>query len=138
LAERGYENGAVARAIARLEAEGCLDDLGAARSAVRLRGERYGVRRLERELRSRGFSRETVERALSEREPEAEETALARALERAWKRNARLPGLLRKKRAVDSLARRGFSAERVSEMIDRFERTLQNADEDGRGPRTVS
>jgi SOS response regulatory protein OraA/RecX len=104
---------------------------------VRLRGERYGARRLERELRSRGFSRETVERVLSEREPEAEETALVRALERVWKRNARLSGTLRKKRAIDSLARRGFSAARVSEMIDRFEKKRNDVHESQRGPRAV-
>jgi SOS response regulatory protein OraA/RecX len=105
---------------------------------VRLRGERYGARRLGLELRARGFSRETVERALSEREPEAEETALVRALERVWKRNARLPGLVRRKRAVDALARRGFPAAKVSEMIDQFERSLHDAHESQRGPRTVS
>jgi SOS response regulatory protein OraA/RecX len=115
-----------------------LDDLGAARSAVRIRGGRYGARRLERELRARGFSRETVERALSEREPEAEETALARALERVWKKSARLPGAVRRKRAIDSLARRGFSAARVSEMIDRFERKPNDDHEGERGPRAVS
>jgi SOS response regulatory protein OraA/RecX len=115
-----------------------LDDLGAARSAVRIRGDRYGARRLERELRARGFSRETVERALSEREPEAEETALVRVLERVWKRSARLPGAVRRKRAVDSLARRGFSATKVSEMIDRFEKTRHDVHESQRGPRAVS
>jgi SOS response regulatory protein OraA/RecX len=136
--DRGYEREAVARALGRLEAEGLLDDLGAARSAVRIRGDRYGARRLERELRARGFSRETVEHALSEREPEAEETALVRALERVWKRSARLPEVVRRKRAVDSLARRGFSAAKVSEMIDRFEKTRHDAHESQRGPRAVS
>jgi SOS response regulatory protein OraA/RecX len=115
-----------------------LDDLGAARSAVRIRGDRYGNRRLERELRARGFSRETIELALSEREPDAEETALVRALERVWKRSARLPAAVRRKRAVDSLARRGFSAAKVSEMIDRFEKTRHDAHESKRGPRAVS
>jgi SOS response regulatory protein OraA/RecX len=115
-----------------------LDDLGAARSAVRIRGDRYGARRLERELRARGFSRETVARALSEREPDAEETALVRALERVWKRSSQLPGLVRRKRALDSLARRGFPPAKVSEMIDRFEKTRNDAHESKRGPRAVS
>ncbi|MEP6471346.1 MAG: RecX family transcriptional regulator [Acidobacteriota bacterium] len=138
MADRGFEKEAVARALVRLEAEGLLDDLGAARSAVRIRGDRYGSRRLERELRARGFSRETVERALSEREPEAEETALYRALERVWKRSARLSGLVRRKRALDSLVRRGFPAAKVSEMIDRFEKTRNDDHEGKRGPRAVS
>jgi regulatory protein len=132
LAERGFERGTVAQALAQLEEEGWLDDLGAARSAVRLRGERYGARRIERELKSRGFSRETVEAALSERDPRVEETALSRALERVWKRHAGLPTPARRRRAVDSLARRGFSPEKVSEMIDRLNHEIE------RGPRTLS
>ncbi|HEX9303791.1 MAG TPA: regulatory protein RecX [Thermoanaerobaculia bacterium] len=138
LADRGYDRTAVQGAVDRLEREGLLDDLAAARSAVRTRGERYGTRRLERELRARGFSRETVERALAERDPDREETALSRALERAWKSNARLPSLIRRRRVLDSLARRGFSPEKVSEMIDRFERSFKNGNEGQRGPRTVS
>jgi SOS response regulatory protein OraA/RecX len=105
---------------------------------VRTRGERYGTRRLASELSARGFSRETVEKALAERDPGSEETALRRALERAWKSNARLPSLVRRRRVLDSLARRGFSPAKVSEMIDRFERSFKNVDESQRGPRTVS
>jgi SOS response regulatory protein OraA/RecX len=122
----------VARALARLEEEGWLDELGAARSAVRLRGDRYGARRIERELRSRGFAREIVEAALAERDPDQEERSLARALEKVWKSNAHLPAPARRRRATDSLARRGFSAEKVSEMIDRLSHEVE------RGPRALS
>jgi SOS response regulatory protein OraA/RecX len=101
---------------------------------VRLRASRYGPRRIERELASRGFSRDVVDAALSERDREAEERTLSRALEKAWKRFAALPASARRRRAIDSLARRGFAPEKVSEMIDRF----RTGDEIERGPRTLS
>jgi SOS response regulatory protein OraA/RecX len=101
---------------------------------VRLRASRYGPRRIERELASRGFSRDVVNAALSQRDREAEEQALSRALERAWKRFAALPPSARRRRAIDSLARRGFAPEKVSEMIERF----RTDDEIERGPRTLS
>jgi SOS response regulatory protein OraA/RecX len=103
---------------------------------VRLRGERYGARRIERELASRGFARETIEAALSEREPDAEEKSLRHALERVWKRHAGLPARDRRRRALDSLARRGFAVEKVSEMIEGLSHGERN--EIHRGPRTVS
>jgi SOS response regulatory protein OraA/RecX len=124
---------AVSEALEKLERDGWLDDLAAARSAVRQRGERYGARRLARELAARGFSRETVEAALSERVPDAEEKALSRALERAWNSHAGKPAPARRKATVDALLRRGFSAEKISAMIESRKR-----DEVERGPRAVS
>ncbi len=120
-------------ALDRLEEESFLDDLGAARSAVRQRGERYGTRRLARELAARGFSRETVDEALSERDPGVEEKALARALERVWKSHSAKPAPARRRAAVDALVRRGFSAEKISAMIERLKQ-----DEVQRGPRALS
>jgi SOS response regulatory protein OraA/RecX len=133
LVARGFERGAVSRALVRLASEGWLDELGAARSTVRLRSERYGVRRIERELRSRGFSRETIDAALSERDLEREEKTLRRAVEKVWTRYAGLPAPARRRRALESLARRGFAAEKVSEMIEHL-----SHDEIERGPRALS
>jgi regulatory protein len=132
LTDRGFEPAAVTRALERLAEEGWLDELGAARSAVRVRGAKYGPRRIERELASRGFPKEVVEAALSERDPEMEERALRVALEKVWKRHAGLPSAARRRRAVHSLARLGFTAESVSEMIDRLRHELE------RGPRALS
>jgi regulatory protein len=123
-------------ALDRLAREGWLDELGAARSTVRLRGERYGVRRIERELQSRGFSRETIEAALSERDLDREEKTLRRAVERVWNRYARLPAPARRRRAIESLARRGFAAEKVSEMIEHLSHGERNPVR--RGPRALS
>ena len=83
LEQRGFEAGAVREAIGRLEREGWLDDLAAARSAARARAGRYGRARIERELSARGFSSETIEAALAEIDPEGEERALSRAVREA-------------------------------------------------------
>jgi SOS response regulatory protein OraA/RecX len=98
-----------------------------------LRGERYGARRIELELRSRGFSKETIDAALSERDPGLEERTLRRAFEKVWSRCAGLPAPARRRRALEALARRGFPPEKVSEMIDHL-----SHDEVHRGPRALS
>ncbi|HEY3125283.1 MAG TPA: RecX family transcriptional regulator, partial [Thermoanaerobaculia bacterium] len=78
LEERGFEVDAVREALGRLEREGWLDDLAAARSAARVRAGRYGRARIEKELWARGFSSETTAAALAEIDPEGEERALSR------------------------------------------------------------
>ena len=102
----------------RLAEEGWLDELSAARSAVRTRGVRYGRARVARELEARGFSRETIADAL-EREggDEREEKALRHAFERLWRARAALPGPVRRRRVFDALTRRGFPAAKISEII---------------------
>lgn len=132
LADRGFERAAIDQALCDLEEKGWLDDLAAARSAVRTRGARYGRIRIERELFARGFSREVIEEALGARDPETEEKALSSALEKAWRSSGGLPLPARRRRVIDALARRGFSARRVSEMIDSLNDEIQ------RGPRALS
>jgi len=141
LDRRGYERGAVSSALARLEREGWLDDLAAARSVVRARGARYGRVRITRELGALGFSKETIARALSGDGDDGEtsvsrreETALRRAFEGAWKRS-RSAGRkdeslnARKRRVRATLLRRGFASEAISAMMrgssdDRYEEDL--------------
>ncbi len=104
--------------MSRLVADGLLDDLAAARSVVRGRGARYGRSRVERELKARGFARETISRAFAEENAtEREDAALLRAFERLWKARAHLSPPLRRRRVFDALTRRGFSPERISDII---------------------
>jgi regulatory protein len=118
LAERGFAERAVAGALERLSAAGLLDDVAAARSAVRLRGARYGRARVERELKARGLSKETITAAFeAEGAPAREDEALRRAFERLWKARAHLAPALRRRRVFDALTRRGFPADRISEII---------------------
>jgi SOS response regulatory protein OraA/RecX len=85
---------------------------------VRGRGARYGRSRVERELKARGFARETIARAfLEEGAGEREDEALRRAFGRLWKARAHLAPPLRRRRVFDALTRRGFSPERISDII---------------------
>jgi regulatory protein len=118
LQERGFTPEAAAGALERLELSGLVDDLAAARSAVRLRGARYGRARVERELKARAFSKETIAAAFeAEGGAEREGEALRRAFEKLWKARADLAPALRRRRVFDALSRRGFPAERISEII---------------------
>jgi regulatory protein len=117
LTERGFGKEAASEAAARLEAEGWLDELAAARSVVRVKAARYGRARVERELAARGFGRETIAAALAAELPEREGGALARAFERLWARHAGLPLPARRRKVRDALSRRGFAATDISAMI---------------------
>jgi regulatory protein len=118
LLDRGFSPGAVAGALERLERQGLLDDLGAARSAVRLRGARYGRVRVERELKARGLSKETIAAAFeAEGGAEREGESLRRTFEKLWKARANLEPSLRRRRVFDALTRRGFPAAAISEII---------------------
>jgi regulatory protein len=118
LKDRGFASEAIAEALGSLEHGGLLDDLSAARSAARGRGARYGRSRVERELKARGFSRETIAAALgAEGAAEREDEALRRAFDGLWAARANLAPALRRRRVFDALTRRGFPAEKISEII---------------------
>jgi len=118
LIDRGFAPEAAAEALSRLADEGLVDDVAAARSVVRGRGARYGRARIERELKTRGFARDTIAAAFAEEDGgEREEDALRRAFTRLWKARSNLAPPLRRRRVFDALTRRGFSADRISEII---------------------
>ena len=115
---RGFAAGAASEALERLEREGLLDDLAAARSVVRGRGARYGRARIERELKARGFARETIATALAaEGGVSREEDALRRAFRKLWKARSHLAPPLRRRKVLDALTRRGFPPEKIFEII---------------------
>jgi len=139
LERRGYGRSAVSAALDRLEREGWLDDVAAARSVVRARAARYGRARIARELSALGFSKETIAQALGGESGETsarqrEETALRRAFEGAWKRSRSAgrkdePLAARKRRVRAALLRRGFASEAISAMMrgssdDRYEEDM--------------
>jgi regulatory protein len=118
LRDRGFAAGAAAAALERIREAGWIDDLAAARSAVRLRGARYGRARVERELKARGLSKDVIEAAFeAEGGPARENEVLRRAFAKLWSARANLAPPLRRRRVFDALTRRGFSAEKISEII---------------------
>jgi regulatory protein len=117
LSRSGFHQGAIREALDGLERKGWLDELGAARSVVRVKSRRYGRARLLRELASRGFSQTTIAAALLEQTPEEEEKNLARAFARLWKSSASLEPQRRRGRVLRALLRRGFSPDRISAIM---------------------
>ena len=116
--ERGFALAAVSEALDSLERERLLDDVAAARSTVRVRGARYGRARIERELKARGFHRETISAAIAAEDGEGREgEAIRRAFKRLWDARRHLAPPLRRRKVFDALTRRGFPAERISEII---------------------
>lgn len=114
LEEKGFAAVTARAAVERLESEGWLDDLAAARSVVRSRQGRYGRASIERELVGRGFSEETAALAISEVDPEGEENALARLFARLRRSTAGVPAEVRRRRVWSALTRRGFPAAAIS------------------------
>jgi SOS response regulatory protein OraA/RecX len=95
-----------------------VDDVGAASAIARGRLARYGRARIERELKTRGFSREAIAAAFGQEDAgEREDEALRRAFTRLWKARHDLAPPLRRRRVFDALTRRGFSPEKISEII---------------------
>jgi SOS response regulatory protein OraA/RecX len=79
---------------------------------------RYGRARVSRELKARGFSPETIAEAFAaEGGARLEDEALRRAFEKLWNGRGHLAPAVRRRRVFDALTRRGFSAERISEII---------------------
>ncbi|HKD12604.1 MAG TPA: regulatory protein RecX [Thermoanaerobaculia bacterium] len=114
--ERGFDGAAARQALDRLEAQGWLDDLSAAKALVRTRAGRYGRFRIAQELSARGFSEETVERALAEAENK-EEAALAAVFRKIRDASSNLPAEKRRRRIWGALTRRGFEPGAISAMM---------------------
>jgi len=141
LEERGFEEDAVREALRRLEREGWLDDLAAARSAARLRAGRYGRARIEKELRARGFSSETTAAALAEIDPDGEEKALSRLFAKLQRSSAGSDSQKRR-RVWNALVRRGFPAAAISAKMKNWpggsgDRKVPRQDPAGLGDRRV-
>jgi regulatory protein len=117
LEARGFERPVIGEAIGRLQREGWLDELAAARAAVRSRVSRYGRDRIRRELAARGFSGETIDEAFGETGRREEKETLAVIHRRLWKLHGRLPLEKRRRRVWAALLRRGFAAADVSEIM---------------------
>jgi regulatory protein len=121
LEERGFDAAAVREALGKLEREGWLDDLAAARSAARARAGRYGRARIEKELSARGFSSETIGEVLAEIDPEGEERTLARLFNKLRRSTAGLASDKRRRRVWNALTRRGFPAAAISAKMKNLE-----------------
>ncbi|OFW13834.1 MAG: hypothetical protein A3H29_12930 [Acidobacteria bacterium RIFCSPLOWO2_02_FULL_67_21] len=119
LARRQFETDDIDAAVARLRANGSLDDRRTALAFARTQAnvKRHGRLRVLRELQTIGIARGLAQDAVAEVFADVDEDALiARALDRRLKGGDRpTPAALR--RVQQYLLRQGFSADRVNAAI---------------------
>lgn len=121
LIDRGFAREDVDAAVARLADRRFVDDRRAAfahvRTASRLKGR--GRLRIQRELESRGFSRELTREALAEIPPDDDMEAIRRFIERKRRTADNTPAARRK--LFNQLLRRGFPAGMISKALKGLE-----------------
>jgi regulatory protein len=117
LLERGCSSGDAASVIARLVADGLVDDRRAAaahvRTAAHIKGR--GRHRIEHELAARGIAKDVVRDLLRDFTPEAEVAAIRRILAR--KPIPPRPDPATRRRVFQHLLRRGFSSDAVAKAL---------------------
>lgn len=122
LQRKGHPRPAVEVALEHTAALGLLDDEAYARSYVQTRAARgRGPSRLTRDLLAMGVQRSLIDRALAAEWPEGTDRSsvpLALATKRAAQLGT-LPRQTRRRRVLAYLARRGFSGQAVTEMVER-------------------
>lgn len=125
LAAAGHDADAIAELVTDFAARGWLSDERFAGQVVRARSQRFGRRRIEQELRSKGVQEATIEQALQD--SPVDDAALARSL---WqKKFAQPPATAQEKaRQVRYLVNRGFALGLVLNIVG------GKADDDGWPP----
>jgi regulatory protein len=124
LASRGFSESVVASVSERLESVGLIDDAEYAgaflRTNLRLRPRSY--RLLRSDLIKKGVSSELANSAVRESSQTVPETSIAReVLTKAFHRYGKLPDRERRRKLFSFMARRGFSLETISEVLEEGE-----------------
>ncbi len=126
LAQAGTPDTIAEETLDWLTGRGYLDDAAYARQYAesRMRGSGYGPQRIKHELARRGVARSEVEAALLETVGDAEvRQAAQEQAEARWKTLAREPDPYKRRRKLsDFLARRGYSYDVISEVIEKLSR----------------
>ncbi len=122
LADKGYPDEAVDRALADLREQGVLDDTKYARDLMaRLTvGKAAGRRKIAFELKRHGISKKISDELL---DTISNEDEIERALEQArlrWIAGSKLDPQKRKKRLYDFLIRKGYDFQIVQDILQRL------------------
>ncbi|RPF22089.1 regulatory protein RecX [Myceligenerans xiligouense] len=119
LARKGYPESVVMPLLERFDEVGLVDDAAYAGTIVRTRhGERGLARRaISAELRRRGIDEDTATEALDQIDPDDERAAGARLAEKLVTRTRGLDRDVRVRRAVGSLARKGYAPGLAFELV---------------------
>jgi regulatory protein len=120
LIERDFPADDVAALLTALAADGLIDDRRVAAAHVRTAGRVKGRGRLRivRELEARGIDRATAREAVADLTPEVEADAIKRIVER--KAGGRHLSRDARRRLVQHLMRRGFSASAITAALESF------------------
>jgi regulatory protein len=122
LREKGYDEDVVEECVAHLAERGLVDDASFAESFIRdrLRFRPRGPQRLLQELRSKGVDWDTARTTVNEvwEQEEVSEAELARRVAAKWSPRAGETSLRARRRLYNLLARRGFSADTIREVVD--------------------
>jgi regulatory protein len=122
LQQKSYSPDVIDRVIHDLTDAELLDDGSFAKAWVqwRLSGRPVGLRRIAQELKDKGISKEVIDGLIAGARDDFDEEAVVRSIaEKRMGQRAQkdVPFLKRKKRILDYLLRRGFSADVVSRVI---------------------
>ncbi len=118
LRDKGFTEDVSSRIIGEFKELGYIDDTVFARIWMQSRLKKYGFRRVARELTQKGILKEYIIALWEDLRGEHDEAAVARDIvERRARLYKDIPVLKRKKRIMDFLARRGFSAETINKVI---------------------
>jgi len=119
LQEAGYQKSVVAQVCQRLEELGYLDDEAFAKSWVdaKIHLKPMGARRLALELRQKGVSQETAQRAVEKITPVQEREWAYELASQRLRRLERLPKEVAQRRLAGYLQRRGFGHDVIRWVI---------------------
>ncbi|WP_460751447.1 regulatory protein RecX [Myceligenerans cantabricum] len=119
LARKGYPESVVTPLLDRFDEVGLVDDASYAGTIVRTRQEERGLARraISAELRRRGIDEETATEALDRIDPDDERAAGARLAEKLVARTRGKDRDVRVRRAVGSLARKGYPPGLAFELV---------------------
>jgi regulatory protein len=122
LREKGFDPEIASGCIAELTGRGLIDDASFAQSFIRdrIRFRPRGAQRILQELRTKGVDWETARASVNEvwEEEEVSEMDLARQAAAKWSPRAGESQLRARRRLYNFLARRGFSADAVRQVVD--------------------
>lgn len=119
LARKGYPEDVVVQVLDRFDEVGLVDDATYAETIVRTRHAERGLARrgIAAELRRRGIDEDTATEALDQLDPDDERAAGAKLATKLVTRTRSLDRQVRVRRAVGSLARKGYAPGLAFELV---------------------
>ncbi|MFC8798237.1 regulatory protein RecX [Promicromonospora sp. NPDC057138] len=119
LARKGYPEDVVVQVLDRFDEVGLVDDATYAETIVRTRHAERGLARrgIAAELRRRGIDEDTATEALDQLDPDDERVAGAKLATKLVTRTRSLDRQVRVRRAVGSLARKGYAPGLAFELV---------------------